>query len=82
MTPSEFGAAISPLFPGKDSVTQVIFLAGAAALLLTPAEHLAPAHPQPLFKRKGLLLDATIVPGKWCSLLASSGEIIILRPGV
>lgn len=58
MTPGEFFASIAPLFPGKDSVTQVVALAGAAALLLTPAEYLAPACHQPLVWRKGLLLDA------------------------
>jgi len=58
MTPDEFFSSISPLFPGKDSITQVVALAGIAALLLTPAEHLAPAHAQPLFRRKGFFIDA------------------------
>jgi sterol desaturase/sphingolipid hydroxylase (fatty acid hydroxylase superfamily) len=58
MTPSDFLTSIAPLFPGEDSVTQVVLLAGAAALLLTPAEHFAPAYSQPLVLRKGLLLDA------------------------
>jgi len=58
MTPSEFFTSISPLFPGKDSVTHVTLLAGVAALLLTPAEYLAPAHSQPLLLRKGLYIDA------------------------
>jgi sterol desaturase/sphingolipid hydroxylase (fatty acid hydroxylase superfamily) len=58
MTPHEFFLSLGPLFPGKDSVTQVVALAGVAALLLTPAEYLAPAATQPLILRKGLLLDA------------------------
>lgn len=58
MTPRDFLTAIGPLFPGRDSATHVVILAGAAALLLTPAEYLAPAHRQPLVLRKGLWLDA------------------------
>jgi sterol desaturase/sphingolipid hydroxylase (fatty acid hydroxylase superfamily) len=57
MTPSEFVTSIRPLFPGLDSVTQVVALAGVCGLLLTPAERLAPAHPQPLVLRKGLWID-------------------------
>jgi sterol desaturase/sphingolipid hydroxylase (fatty acid hydroxylase superfamily) len=57
MTPSEFCSSISPLFPGADSITQIICLAGAAALVLTPAEHLAPAYRQPLLLRRGLWVD-------------------------
>lgn len=57
MTPGEFWSSTSPLFPGTDSITQVIALAGAAALVLTPAERLAPACQQPLLLRKGLLVD-------------------------
>lgn len=58
MTPGEFCISISPLFPGKDSVTQTVALGGVAALLLTPAERMAPASAQPLVFRKGLVLDA------------------------
>jgi len=58
MTQSEFCASIRPLFPGPDAVTQVVLLAGVAALILTPAERLAPAHRQPLFWRRGLWIDA------------------------
>lgn len=58
MNLGEFWESISPLFPGKDSVTHTVALAGACALLLTPAERLAPAAAQPLFFRKGLWVDA------------------------
>ena len=58
MTPGEFLTSVSPLFPGRDSVTQTVALAGIAAAVLTPMERLAPAAPQPLVLRKGLLLDA------------------------
>lgn len=58
MTPSEFFTSLGVLFPGRDSVTQVVALAGAAALILTPAERFAPASPQPLVWRKGFWLDA------------------------
>ena len=58
MTHDEFFHSISPLFPGADSVTQVVALAGLCAILLTPAERFAPAHAQPLLWRKGFWLDA------------------------
>lgn len=57
MTPGEFGEIISPLFPGLESVIATVALGCICALVLTPAEKLAPAHPQPLVLRKGLLLD-------------------------
>lgn len=57
MTPGEFCSSIRPLFPGVDSLTLTIALAGIAALVLTPAEHLAPAHRQPLLLRKGFFID-------------------------
>jgi sterol desaturase/sphingolipid hydroxylase (fatty acid hydroxylase superfamily) len=57
MTPAEFWSAIRPLFPGTDSVLHTLALAGAAAVILTPAEHLAPAHRQPLVLRKGFGVD-------------------------
>ncbi len=57
MTPSDFCSSISPLFPGKDSVVQTMALGAVAAVVLTPAERLAPAYPQPLIFRRGLLLD-------------------------
>jgi sterol desaturase/sphingolipid hydroxylase (fatty acid hydroxylase superfamily) len=58
MTASEFLGSLGPLFPGADSVTQVVALAGIAAALLTPAEYFAPACRQPLVLRKGFWLDA------------------------
>ena len=57
MTTDEFWSSIGPLFPGTDSVVQTVVLAGAAALILTPAEHLAPASSQPLVLRKNFWLD-------------------------
>lgn len=54
----EFLTSVRPLFPGFDTMTHVMLLAGAAGLLLTPAERLAPASAQPVFFRKGLWLDA------------------------
>lgn len=58
MTSEEFLASIAPLFPGRASVVLTLALGGVAALVLTPAEHWAPAARQPLILRKGLLLDA------------------------
>lgn len=58
MTPGEFLLAMRPLFPGWDAVTQVVGLAGLAAVVLTPAEYLRPACRQPLVYRKGLWLDS------------------------
>lgn len=57
MTPAEFLTAISPLFPDRDTWWQTLALAVVAAIVLTPAERFAPAHPQPLVFRKGLLID-------------------------
>lgn len=57
MTPGEFCTSLGPLFPGADSVIQTVALGGVAALLLTPAERLVPAAPQPLVMRKGFMLD-------------------------
>ncbi|CAN5163441.1 sterol desaturase family protein [soil metagenome] len=58
MTVGEFWGSISLLFPGMDSVTQTVALAGVCAILLTPLERLVPAAPQPLVWRKGFWLDA------------------------
>lgn len=57
MTPGEFWTHISPLFPGPDSIAHTLLLGAIAAVLLTPAEKLAPASRQPLLLRKGLTLD-------------------------
>jgi sterol desaturase/sphingolipid hydroxylase (fatty acid hydroxylase superfamily) len=58
MTLADFWIIVRPLFPGSDTVTHVVALAGVAGLLLTPAERLAPAAPQRLVWRKGFLIDA------------------------
>lgn len=57
MTPWEFWSAVGPLFPGVESVVQTVVLAVIAAVVLTPAERLAPAHRQPLVLRKGFVVD-------------------------
>ncbi|MBS0197282.1 MAG: sterol desaturase family protein [Planctomycetes bacterium] len=57
MTTGEFLNTVSPLFPGLVSVAQTVALGVICAIVLTPAERWAPAHPQPLLFRKGLLLD-------------------------
>jgi sterol desaturase/sphingolipid hydroxylase (fatty acid hydroxylase superfamily) len=57
MTRGEFFTAIQPLFPGFEGIVHTVGLGIVAAIVLTPAERFAPAHPQPLFLRKGLLLD-------------------------
>ncbi len=57
MTPGEFLHSLRPLFPGAEAVVQTLALGGLCALVLTPVERLAPAHPQPLILRRGLVLD-------------------------
>ncbi len=55
---TEFAELVSPLFQGSTRSVRWWLWPGCAALVLTPAEHFAPAHPQPLLWRKGLYLDA------------------------
>ncbi len=57
MTPAEFFNTVRPLFPGTAAVLQTLGLGVLCAIVLTPAERFAPAHPQPLVWRKGLPLD-------------------------
>lgn len=57
MTVRESWEIVSPLFPSWVSVLQVLALAVVAAVVLTPAEWLAPAQRQPLVFRRGFWLD-------------------------
>lgn len=57
MALGELWAYLSQLFPGTAALTQTVVLAGVAALVLTPAERMAPAYSQRLMLRKGFFLD-------------------------
>lgn len=57
MTASEFFGMVGPLFPGLEAVGATLALGVICAVVLTPAEKLAPAHRQPLVFRRELWLD-------------------------
>lgn len=57
MTPGEFFGSVAPLFPGVEAVAHTLGLGVLAAVVLTPAERLAPAQRQPLVFRRGFALD-------------------------
>lgn len=54
---AEFRGTVAPLFPDGAAVLMTLALGCVCAVVLTPAEKLAPAQRQPLVFRKGLPLD-------------------------
>lgn len=83
MTVGEFFETVGPLFPNLMAVGVTLALGVVCAVVLTPAERWAPAHRQPLFFRKGLLLDiiywfATPLLTRCTTALALAGVLAVV----